>query len=91
MLAWRNETGCARSFDGKRVIKYGLKGSADILGLIGPNGKLLAIEVKVGRDTQSVDQQIFEREITKLGGIYFVAHCVEDVVNKIKPILGDRL
>lgn len=75
--AWKNETGMA--FRGDAPIRFGLKGSADILGIIGPSGRFLAIECKVGKDKQREEQKNFEAMITKLGGLYILARSAEDV------------
>ena len=89
---WRNETGVAIRPNGKRLIRYGLPGSSDIIG-IGPNGKFIAIEVKTSKDTQKPSQKNFESMITKLGGHYTVARSIEDVdyfimrINIDKPLV----
>ncbi len=75
---WRNATGAARSLDGKRVISFGLKGSADILGLLW-GGRFIAIEVKTGKAVQNKYQKNFQAMVEKYGGIYIVARSVEDV------------
>ena len=76
---WKNATGTGKSHDGKRFIRYGLKGSADIIGIMEPNGKFIAIEVKTGNAKQSKQQKIFEQMVTKSGGIYIVARSVQCV------------
>lgn len=43
IVAWRNNTGAAKSPDGKRFIRFGEPGSPDIIGCL-PDGRLLAIE-----------------------------------------------
>src|SRR5258708_6451254 len=40
--AWRNQTGALRV--GRRLVRFGEVGSADVLGLIPPGGRLLAVE-----------------------------------------------
>jgi hypothetical protein len=84
--AWRNETGVARAMRGSSVIRYGLTGSSDILGIVGPYGKLLCIECKVGNDTQRDSQKNFERMVRERGGIYIVARCVFDVSDVIDKL-----
>lgn len=74
---WKNVVG----FDQFRSIKYGLKGSADILGIVAPEGKFLAIEVKTGHAKQSKDQQAFQAMVEKMGGIFILARSVIDVKN----------
>ena len=58
--AWRNNTGVAREAqkDGSiRFVRYGMKGAPDVMGLVPPIGRLIALEVKCGRDVLSEDQQ----------------------------------
>jgi len=69
------------------------KGVADILGCTGrklwfkgilyESGTALAIEVKIGRDKQSLTQKDFESHYRKRGGIYIIAHKLEDVTGVI--------
>ena len=73
----------------QRPIKFGLVGSADILGIIAPHGRALAIEVKAGRDRQSFEQQAFQQMWTARGGIYIVARdvgaCMEELRKALVP------
>jgi hypothetical protein len=74
---WKNATGVAEQ-DGRKI-RFGLKGSADILGIIGGQGKFLAIEVKTGRGRQTKEQKAFQKMIENHGGLYILARSVEDV------------
>ena len=47
------------------------KGVADILACF--KGLLFCIEVKIGKDTQSPEQQGFQANIQHVGGAYFLA------------------
>jgi len=76
MRIWSNNTGAIKTEE--RFIKFGLKGSADILGILF-DGKFIAIEIKVGRDRQSKDQIKFENMIIRFGGIYILARSISDV------------
>ena len=81
---WRNNRVDAMAVgrNGKlRRIKAGLDGQADISGIIGPTGRRLEIEVKVGKDSQSQDQQAFDAMITGHGGLYFVARDLETTLS----------
>lgn len=62
-----------------RLVKFGVPGTADIVGLIAPSGRFLAIEVKSATGRQSYDQKRFERVITAMGGVYVLARSVADV------------
>jgi len=47
------------------------RGLADIMGTF--RGKSLHVEIKVGKDKQSEDQKKVEAEVTRSGGLYFIA------------------
>lgn len=49
------------------------KGVSDILAVIPPNGRLIAIEVKIGKDKLRLEQQGFLKNIEHVGGLSFVA------------------
>jgi len=67
---WRNNVGR------KHNLHFGLKGSADLLGLT-PNGIFFAIEVKDWKGKLSVEQKEFEKKINKNNGIYILARDVD--------------
>lgn len=75
---WKNATGVAKIDD--RVIRFGLKGSADIIGILAPSGRFLAIECKVGRDSQRPEQKNFQAMISLMGGLYILARSVDGVL-----------
>jgi VRR-NUC domain len=70
-----------------RRVKAGVDGQADIMGIIGPSGKMLQIEVKVGKDKLSKQQRAFCKMIVDHGGIYLVAPNVSTAL----LVLGDWL
>ena len=80
VFAWRNNSGATRI--GDRFIRFGRRGSADILGVLG-GGRILAIECKVGRGRTTPEQDEFLSSISSRGGLAFVARSVEDVVDQI--------
>ena len=49
------------------------KGVSDILAVLPPSGRLIAIEVKIGRDRMRPEQIGFFRNIEHIGGLTFVA------------------
>jgi hypothetical protein len=69
---WRNNTGTL-------IDSLGLVGSADILGIIAPQGRFLAIECKTRTGKQSDQQRNFQKMIEAMGGIYILARSLEDV------------
>lgn len=63
--------------DEGRVVRFGLKGSSDILGIY-RGGYILAIEVKTGRGRQTVYQQRFQAMIERFGGRYVIVASAEE-------------
>jgi len=60
------------------------KGIADILGVLPPDGKFLAIEVKRPGRKPTERQRQFLEQVEAAGGIALVAYSVEDVAKKLK-------
>jgi hypothetical protein len=81
VAAWRQNTGAARI--GNRFVRFGLKGAADICGVIAPTGRALFVEVKAQRGTQSPEQRAFERMVTARGALYVLARDVDTVLDAI--------
>lgn len=80
---WRNETGLA--YRDNAAIRYGKKGSSDILGLTS-DGKMLCIEVKTGRATQQKNQINFQKTIEKFGGRYVVVKSVDQTLHFLNDL-----
>ena len=81
-VAYRINNGAV--YDVKRkVYRAGVqkKGVPDIIGII--NGRFIGIEVKIGKDRQSADQKLIEKEINAAGGVYFIAKSYDDYLSKI--------
>ena len=83
VLAWKNHTGAGRSFAGN-VMRFGLKGSADILAVLPPNGRFAAIECKTGSGVQKTQQQKFEKAVLLRGGLYLVARSAADALDLVE-------
>lgn len=79
-LAWVNNTGALKDHTG-RLVRYGCRGSPDILAVIA--GRSVGVEVKVGRDRQRPDQAAFADAMHRAGGVYILARSVEDVINRL--------
>lgn len=62
---------------------YQINGTADILGLIAPRGRFLAIEVKSETGRLSDDQKSFIRAVNANGGLAFVAWSIDDVIENL--------
>lgn len=93
VFVWRNNTGVARSLDGKRVIKFGCPGSPDIMGIqevtITPEmvgltfGRAFGVEVKTETGEQSEQQKRWEGAWRLRGGLYLLARSPEDVTARL--------
>lgn len=81
---YRQNTGAYKPEGSKRFIRFGVKGGADIIGVIGAGekrGTFLAVECKFGKNKTSDDQLAFGEKITSHGGVYIVAYSVDDLVS----------
>lgn len=54
----------------KRVATSGLRGSSDLKIYI--NGKIVAVEIKIGKDRQSEAQKEYQERMEKAGGVYLI-------------------
>ena len=83
VVIWRNESGAAEHKG--RYVRYGLqKGSADLVGLLAPDGKFLALEVKTSRGRLSTEQKLFLELVRSRGGFACVVRSVEEAVRAIE-------
>jgi hypothetical protein len=76
--AWSNPSGAVRIRPGK-FMSFGKKGSADIIGLLPPDGKFIAIETKAPDGRLSPEQKQFLEEIRGLGGMAILARSYRDI------------
>lgn len=60
-----------------RVVQFGLKGAADLTGVLAC-GKRLELECKRDGGKQSKDQQVFQRVMEALGALYAVVHSADE-------------
>jgi hypothetical protein len=81
--AWRHNTGGYKPEGSKRFIRYGAKGSPDIVAVQPITGRFVGVECKSRGKTTSPDQKAFGDEITKRGGIYIVAYSVDDLEREL--------
>lgn len=79
-VAYFNDHGpCRRNDVGARPVRFNPPGTADIVGVLAPEGRFVMIEVKAEKGKQRDAQVVMQRVITSLGGIYVVARSVDDV------------
>lgn len=95
-LAWRGvyswKVKTTGTYDSKRKVFF--KGHAlyrtgvsDIIGILPPNGRLFAIEVKSKKGIIQPNQKAFLEEIAKRGGLTLVARSLDDVEKFMKDFL----
>lgn len=85
LKCWRNNVGAQKM--GTRFVQFGHKGHADVFGIM-DGGRFFAIEAKVGRNKQSPEQVIFQKEIEALGALYILAYGLEDVIAELPQYDG---
>ena len=78
MRLWRQNTGAAKDPRTGQVIRFGIKGQADLSGIL-QGGRRIEIECKTATGRQTKEQKAWQRMIEKMGGLYVLARGVEDV------------
>lgn len=81
-MVWKNSTGALKSDIG-HFQRYGLKGSADIIGLTS-RGIFIAIEVKTGKAVQNKAQKSFQKAVEAHNGIYKIIRTYEELKEWLK-------
>lgn len=78
-FVYRNNSG---GFTDKRghYYRYGLAGSADIIGVEKGTGKFIAVEVKRAAGKTTEGQEKYLESVRSRGGIGIVARSVDDVI-----------
>src|SRR5262245_33120475 len=76
--AWRANTGAARMPSG-RFVRFGTPGISDILGVLPPAGRLLAVECKRAGNKPTPEQQLFLDAVTAAGGLALVVRDVTEL------------
>lgn len=75
---WRANVLVARDQSG-RVVKAGIKGQADISGILAPSGRRIEIECKTQTGRQTDEQRAWQWMIERMGGLYVLARSTDDV------------
>ena len=87
VVLWRNNTGTAMQdygAAGLRPLRYGLAvGSSDLIGIVAPHGRLIALEVKTSTGRVTREQQQFLTLVEKMGGVARVVRSVDDAVRAV--------
>lgn len=69
-------------------VKFGLPGSADLIGILAPAGRFIAVEVKGAKGRQRANQKNFEAMVTAMGGIYILAQSTEEAQARLNQYIA---
>ena len=86
LFTWRNNSGTL--WAGGQPVSFGFPGSPDIIGIL-PDGRFLGVECKSPTGRQSMKQKAFEQRVAASGGVYILAHSVDEMIRRLKPCLQD--
>lgn len=82
LTLWRNNTGVGTFWvaSGKtQRVQYGLcVGSADLVGLLAPSGRFVALEIKTEAGRLTKEQRAFLAHVRQMGGFAAVVRSVEE-------------
>jgi hypothetical protein len=79
--AWRQNNGAVYDAKiGKHRKNSSTPGISDILGYHKKSGKIVAVEIKFGKDTLSEEQEKFLQGVEKSGGYAFVVKSSDDII-----------
>lgn len=79
-VGWFNDAGpCRRKDPGARPVRFNPKGTADAVGIIAPQGRLMMIEFKSSTGSQRPEQVTMQRVVEAMGGVYILARSLADV------------
>lgn len=82
LVLWRNSAGVADI--GGRKQRFGLtRGASDLLGILAPFGRFVALEVKTPRGRLSLEQELFLDLVRKRGGFAAVVHSAEEALSAL--------
>lgn len=89
LTLWRENVGALPDVTG-RLVRYGMApGAADLVGLLGPAGRFLALEVKVPGMRPRAEQLEWGAIVQRRGGVYAVVHSVEEAQAVIYDARGE--
>jgi hypothetical protein len=64
---------------GNRFVRFGFAGCADILGLLPPRGRFLAVEVKSAAGRIRAAQRAFLANVAEAGGLALVVRSLDEL------------
>ena len=91
LVLWRNNCGVAEHWNGKSVdtVRYGLaNGSADFIGVLQPEGRFVALEIKSPSGRVTPDQVKWLALVRRMGGFAAVVRSVDEARAAIERARG---
>lgn len=82
IYAWRNNSGALLDCR-RRIVRFGLKGSSDIIGIC-PDGRFLAIECKRENGRVRPEQKKFIKKIIENKGVAAIVHNTDELMEVLK-------
>ena len=88
----QNQGGMTAEYKGKaRFIKFaGAKGISDIIGIVPPNGRYLAVECKMPGNKPTEDQTLFLDKIKSCGGLAVVVTSIQELNDFLDKEAGNQ-
>jgi hypothetical protein len=88
---WRNNTGAMKT-EGGGFVRFGATGSSDILGILAPTGRFIALEVKTAKGKTSPAQEAWLAEARALGAVAGVVRSIDEAFALIeKAFAADKV
>ena len=82
VVLFNNESGVARF--NRHTVRYGVgKGGADLIGLVVPSGRFIALEVKTGKAALTKEQRLFKKLINESGGYCCTVRSIKEAHDAI--------
>lgn len=85
---WRCNTGAVQI--GKRFVRFGEPGAADLQVLLPPVGRALFVETKAGRNDQTADQKAFQARVERPGALYWLIRDDRDLEKRLDELAKER-
>lgn len=89
-VAWAERINTGATVIGKRFIRFGFTGCADVIGQMKRRGAFLAIETKSKGKYPTKDQREFLAKVARAGGCSGVARSVDDAQRVILDWVKDQ-
>jgi hypothetical protein len=84
LVLWRNQVGVATYISGE-TRRHGLcPGSCDLIGILAPHGRFIALEIKTATGKISPEQERFINLVNRKGGYAKVVRSVDEALTAIQ-------